>query len=153
MRLPTTILLSASLALSLTISACGEGGEQTTAPGGPATAEQKPASRTAAPSPETRRAVAEIEQVKLLLRRALATYRRREGAAAERMVGDAYLEHFELVEHSLEERDKELMESLEVAVSTTIRNKMKQGAAAAEIEGLVVRVERDLDRARGLLLS
>lgn len=152
MRL-TTLVLSAMLVLSVTTSACGEGGDETTTPARTATAEQKPSPGPAAQSAETQRAVAEIGAVKSLLRRALSTYRRGDRAAAERLVGDAYLEHFELVEHPLEERDKELMENLEVTISTTIRNQMKQGAAVAEIERLVTQAERDLDRARSLLLT
>jgi hypothetical protein len=153
MRPTTTLLLSAMLALSLTISACGEGRGETTSPAGSPAAEQKPGSEAREASADTQRAVAEIGEVKAMLRRALSSYRQGDRAAAEKLVGDAYLEHFELVEHPLEERDKELMEKLEVTISTTIRNRMKQGAAVAEIEGLVTQAERDLDRARRLLAS
>ena len=153
MRLPTTLLLTATLVAgaALGISACGEQGGQATSPA--QTAERRTATEPGRANAETRRAVAEIGQVESLLRRALATYRRGERAAAERLVGDAYLEHFELVEHPLEERDRELMEKLEVGISTTIRNRMKQGAPPAEIERLVDQTARDLDQARRLLAS
>jgi hypothetical protein len=73
--------------------------------------------------------------------------------AAEKTVGDAYLEHFELVEHPLGERDHELMEELEEAIATDLRNDIKAGKSADEIEAKVDAIEADLERAVELLQS
>jgi hypothetical protein len=96
-------------------------------------------------------AAAEIDRIKSLLDDALAKYVGGDAEAAEEIVGDAYLEHFEKVEHPLEEVDEELMEDLEGTISTEIRTKMKDGAPAAEVEGLIERTKADLDRAKTAL--
>ena len=71
--------------------------------------------------------------------------------AAEETVGDAYLEHFEKVEHPLGEEDHELMEELEEAISTDLRNDIKDGKSADEIQAAVDEIDADLDRAVELL--
>ena len=96
-------------------------------------------------------AAAEIDTIKSMLDDALAKYADGDAEAAEELVGDAYLEHFEEVEHPLEEADEELMEDLEHTISTEIRAKMKDGAPAAEVEQLIVATKADLDRAKAAL--
>lgn len=92
-------------------------------------------------------AVAEIEQIKTMLEDAVGQLRSGDADAAEQTVGDAYLEHFEQVEAPLGERDPELKESLEEAISTDLRNEIKAGKSAAEIEAAVEQIDADLDRA------
>ncbi len=96
-------------------------------------------------------AAAEIDTIKSMLDDALAKYEDGDAEAAEELVGDAYLEHFEEVEHPLEEADEELMEDLEHTISTEIRTKMNDGAPAAEVEQLIVVTKADLDRAKAAL--
>ena len=96
-------------------------------------------------------AAAEIDTIKSMLDDALAKYEDGDAEAAEELVGDAYLEHIEEVEHPLEEVDEELMEDLEHTISTEIRTKMKDGAPAAEVEQLIVVTKADLDRAKAAL--
>lgn len=92
-------------------------------------------------------AVTEISEIKAMLDEAVADYRSGRPAAAEQAVGDAYLEHFEDVEDPLGERDHELMEEIEEALATDLRNDMKAGEPAAEIEAAAQEIQRDLDRA------
>ena len=96
-------------------------------------------------------AAAEIDTIKSMLDDALAKYKAGDTEAAEETVGDAYLEHFEDVEHPLEEVDEELMEDLEHTISTDIRTKMKTGAPASEIEQLIEQTKTDLDEAKSKL--
>jgi hypothetical protein len=96
-------------------------------------------------------AVAEISEVRDRLDHALEEYREGEADEAEEIVGDAYLEHFEKVEHPLGERDHELMEEIELLVSTTIRNRIKDGVPVATVEKLVDEAKTKLDRAEALL--
>jgi hypothetical protein len=96
-------------------------------------------------------AVTEIDEIKKLLATAVVQVRRGDGDAAEETVGDAYLDHFEQVEGPLGERDHELMEELEEAISTDLRNDIKDGKAVDEIEDAVDEIEDDLDRAVELL--
>ncbi len=96
-------------------------------------------------------AVTEIGEIETLLDRAVEEYRSGDADAAEETVGDAYLEHFEKVEHPLEEIDHEFMEELEHTISTTIRERIKQGAPADEVAQLVAETKRDLGRAEDLL--
>ena len=92
-------------------------------------------------------AVAEIDEIKSLLATAVRQVRAGDADAAEETVGDAYLEHFETVEGPLGERDHELMEELEEAISTDLRNDIKDGRPAAEIDDAVDEIDADLDRA------
>jgi predicted lipid-binding transport protein (Tim44 family) len=96
-------------------------------------------------------AAAEIDTIKSMLDDALAKYEDGDAEAAEELVGDAYLEHFEEVEHPLEEVDEELMEDLEHTISTEIREKLKAGAPAAEVAQLIAATKADLDRAKAAL--
>jgi hypothetical protein len=96
----------------------------------------------------SKEAVAEIDEVKTLLDQALTDYRNGETKAADTKVGDAYLEHFEKVEHPLGERDHELNEELEERISTDIRTKMKEGSPASDVAALVDETKADLDTAK-----
>jgi hypothetical protein len=96
-------------------------------------------------------AVTEIEEIKTMLATAVDQVRAGDANAAEETVGDAYLEHFEHVEHPLGEEDHELMEELEEAISTDLRNDIKDGKSADEIEAAVTEITTDLDRAMELL--
>ena len=98
-------------------------------------------------------AVAEIGEIKTLLATAVDQVRAGDADAAEETVGDAYLEHFESVEGPLGERDHDLMEALEEAISTDLRNDIKDGKGADEIETTVNQIEADLERAVEVLQS
>ena len=96
-------------------------------------------------------ATAEIATIETMLDTAVAQYRRGQVRAADRTVGDAYLEHFEHVEDPLGERDHELMEALEHRIATEIRDRMKDRAPNAEVAALVADTKRDLDAAAAAL--
>ena len=96
-------------------------------------------------------AAAEIDEIKRMLDESLAQYQGGDQEAADTTVGDAYLEHFEKVEHPLEEQDHELMEDLEHRISTEIRDEMKEGASADEVAALVEETKADLDTAKAKL--
>ena len=96
-------------------------------------------------------AAAEIDEIKRMLDEGLAQYQDGDTKAADTTVGDAYLEHFEKVEHALEEQDHELMEDLEHRISTEIRDEMKEGASADEVAALVEQTKADLDTAKAKL--
>ena len=96
-------------------------------------------------------AAAEIDEIKRMLDEGLAQYQDGNQEAADTTVGDAYLEHFEKVEHPLEEQDHELMEDLEHRISTEIRDEMKEGASADEVAALVEETKADLDTAKAKL--
>jgi hypothetical protein len=92
-------------------------------------------------------AVAEIETIRGMLDEAAREYEAGNTDEAEDTVGNAYLEHFEKVEDPLGERDHEQMEELEERISTEIRDRMKAGAPASEIESLIAETKRELARA------
>jgi hypothetical protein len=98
-------------------------------------------------------AVAEIEEIKTMLATAVDQVDDGDAAAAEETVGDAYLEHFEHVEGPLGEKDHEFMEELEEAISTDLRNDIKDGKPATEIQAEVDEINANLDRAVELLQS
>jgi hypothetical protein len=124
----TLVLLALVLgAAALTGAACGSSEENESSPA---------------------EAVAEIDQIKMLLDDGLAQYREGDKEAADTTVGDAYLEHFEKVEDPLGERDHEFMEELEHRISTEIRDKMKANAPAGEVAQLIDDTKADLDTAK-----
>lgn len=92
-------------------------------------------------------AVTEIETIKMLLATAVDQVRSGDMDAAEETVGTAYLEHFEDVEAPLGERDDELMEKLEEAISTELRNDIKDGKSADEIRTKVDEIDANLNKA------
>jgi len=92
-------------------------------------------------------AIAEIATIRKALDDAVDQVRTGDTDAADTTVGDAYLEHFEHVEDPLGERDHDLMEELEEAISTDLRNQIKAGEDAAAIEASVAEIKSDLDRA------
>lgn len=138
----TFLLLIVLLGLvALTVTACGSDDDSspaaaTTTEEGLITAEE---------------AAAEIDEIKRMLDEGLAQYQDGDQEGADTTVGDAYLEHFEQVEHPLEEQDHELMEDLEHRISTEIRDEMKEGASADEVAALVDETKADLDTAKAKL--
>jgi hypothetical protein len=104
-------------------------------------------------SASTAKAPAEIATIKRMLDEALAQYRRGAAKAADRTVGDAYLDHFEALEEPLDSRDHELMEKLEHRISTEIRDEMRHRASATTIAATVAETKRELDRAAAALGS
>ncbi len=133
MRRLSSVLLILFAGLALAVAGCGGDDE----------AEEE----SATPA----EAVAEIEEIKTMLGTAVDQVRDGDADAAEETVGDAYLEHFEKVEHPLGEEDHELMEELEEAISTDLRNDIKDGKSADEIQAAVDEIDADLDRAVELL--
>jgi hypothetical protein len=142
----TLLLLIVLLGLvALTVTACGSDDDSS------------PSAATATEEGEeegeitAEEAAAEIDEIKRMLDEGLAQYQDGDQEAADTTVGDAYLEHFEKVEHSLEERDHELMEELEHRISTEIRDEMKEGASADEVAALVEQTKTELDTAKAKL--
>jgi hypothetical protein len=123
----TTLALGSALALV----ACGE--DKKAAAGG------RPAGAT--------KAIAEIGQTRIALDNGLAAFKAGDEARAQELVSEGYVEHFEAVEGPLEKVDHDLKEKLEETIAMAIRDKMKRGAPAAEVEALVGRAKADLTTA------
>ena len=98
-----------------------------------------------------REAITEITEVREGLDAGLVAYRKGDAEKGDELVGDAYLEHFELVEAPLEERDAELNEELEVLISTTIRDAIKDGKPVKQVARLVDEANQGLDKAESEL--
>ena len=96
-------------------------------------------------------ALREISEVRKGLEQAVSTYKSGDKAAADEQVGDTYLQHFELVEGPLDEADHELNESLEDGIREELREKIKAGASAAEIDELHREIVTNLDKAETAL--
>lgn len=98
-------------------------------------------------------ALVELGKVRSGLATALVTYKAGDKAEADKQVGDAYLEHFELVEGPLEQVDHELNEELEDGIREELRGQMQAGAPAAKVEQLVEQLDGKLEEAAGALQS
>jgi hypothetical protein len=96
-------------------------------------------------------AIAEIGEVRKLLAQVVVKIREGDRAAAEKLAGDAYLEHFEKVEGPLGEKDHELMEEIEEQIATELRDEIKSGASTAQIAALVAKIQVGLVKAEALL--
>jgi DNA anti-recombination protein RmuC len=96
-------------------------------------------------------AIVQIGEVRTGLAAALAAYRAGDAEKADELVGDAYLEHFELVEAPLEERDEELNEELEELIRTEIRQEIEDDARVSAVAALVREANAELDQAEKAL--
>jgi hypothetical protein len=134
---PRPIALAASLAVLALIAGCGDGDSSTS--------EHEEATAT------PQKAIAEIALVRAGIAAGLAAYEEGDAKKADELIGDAYLEHFEVVEGPLGESDEELNEELEFLISTEIRQEIKQGAKPAEVAALVEEANRQLDQAEKAL--
>jgi hypothetical protein len=132
------------LSISLAVAAVG-----VAACGGDDSDEGSEAAEQAAVTPE--KAIAEIGAVRSGIDRAVATYEEGDKAAGAELVGETYLQHFELVEVPLEDADPELNEELEEQIREELAGEMEAGAQASEIEPLVSEIERGLDEAERTL--
>ncbi len=137
-RFSRGMYLATTLAGLALVAGCGDGDSSTTEEAHEATA-----------TPQT--ALAEIGPVRAGLAAGLAAYRAGDAEKADRLVGDAYLEHFELVEAPLEERDEELNEELEELIRTEIREEIKAGGEASDVAALVAEANHELDEAERAL--
>jgi hypothetical protein len=93
----------------------------------------------------------EISEVNRLLDESLAAYRAGNAVEAERLAGDAYLEHFEYVEDPLGEKDHDLMESIEHLIRDDLRAAIRDGKPVAEIEAMITKAKADLATGEALL--
>jgi hypothetical protein len=134
------ILATVIAAAALGLVACGGGG------GG-----DDEAAEAANVTPT--QAVTEIAAVRKALDDGLAALQSGDRTKADDIVSDGYLEHFEKVEGPLEEVDGELKEELEDAINGDIRDQIKDGASAADVEKLVDQAKQDLDEAETKLKS
>jgi hypothetical protein len=137
---PRTIAIAVPLAAAALIAGCGDDGSS-------ASAEKEEHEAAATPQ----KAIAEIGQVRAGLAAGLAAYRQGDAGKADELVGDAYLEHFELVEAPLEQRDEELNEELEELIREELRQEIKRGAEESEVARLVREANRELDEAEKAL--
>src|SRR3954465_6191172 len=76
----------------------------------------------------------EVGQTRAALKAALQTYKDGDAAGAQEQVAEAYVSHFEEVEKPLEDKNPELKEELEHAISDDLRADMKAGRSPAAIE-------------------
>lgn len=97
------------------------------------------------------KAIGEITQVRIGLGAGLAAYQQGEAEKADQLVGDAYLEHFELVEGPLEARDEELSEELEELIREEIRAEIQDGAKPSQVAKLVEEANHGLNEAEKAL--
>jgi hypothetical protein len=130
--MPLRPLLTASvLACSLALVACGSESKSESAA---ATEEQ------ATPA----QAIAEIAEVRTALDAAVVAVKAGKADEADQLVSEGYLQHFEKVEGPLDKVDHELNEKLEDTIREELRDKIKSGASAAEVEKLVSGIKADL---------
>ena len=131
--------LAASLAAVALLAGCGDGDSSST----------EKEEHEAAVTPQ--KAIAEIAFVRAGLAAGLAAYKQGDAEKADELIGDAYLEHFELVEGPLEERDEELNEELEELIREEIRGEIKDGIKASDVAALVAEANAGLSDAEKAL--
>jgi hypothetical protein len=93
------------------------------------------------------KAIAEIGPTRTALDQGLAAFKAGDKARAQELVSEGYVEHFEAVEGPLEQVDHDLKEKLEETIAMGIRDKIRHGAPAAEVEALVGQAKADLTTA------
>ncbi len=135
------LLLAALLSLGLVTAGCGDDSDDTD--------EAAEEAEETALTPDE--AIGEIALVRKGIEEGLAAYEAGDAATAETLVGDAYLEHFELVEPPLEEADEELNEELEVLIRETLTGAIAAGEPVKDVEKLVDEANSGLDEAEAAL--
>lgn len=130
-----TLLPAFALSGALALAACGSD-QHSESEGGQVTPEQ---------------ARAEIAPIQTALDATVAAVKRGDAKQADEILSSAYVDHFETVEGPLEKVDAELKESLETTLSTTLRDKVKAGAAPSAVQALADRAKADLDSAAAKL--
>jgi high-affinity iron transporter len=138
------LLIAALLSLGLVSAGCGDDSNDTD----DAAEEAEEAEETALTPDE---AIGEIALVRKGIDEGLTAYEAGDAATAETLVGDAYLEHFELVEPPLEDADEELNEELEVLIRETLTGAIAAGEPVKDVEKLVDEVNSGLDEAEAAL--
>jgi hypothetical protein len=136
-RFSRPLSLAAALTTLALVAGCGDD----------SSGEEREEHATATPQ----KAIAEIGEVRQGLAAGLTAYRQGDAEKADALVGDAYLEHFELVEAPLEQRDEELNEELEELIREEIRGEIKDGAKVSEVAALIAKANRELDEAEEAL--
>ena len=96
-------------------------------------------------------ALREVGETRDALKSALATYKDGDAASAQEQVAEAYVSHFEEVEGPLEDKNEELNEDLEHAISDDLRQSMKAGKPVAAVERQINEILADLDKAEAAL--
>jgi hypothetical protein len=135
------LLLAALLSVGLLAAGCGDDSDDSE--------EAAEEAEETALSPEE--AIAEIAVIRKMLDDGLAAYEDGDQAAAEELVTDAYLEHFELVEGPLEEADEELNEELEVLIREELGGAVAAGDPAKDVKALVNEAQTGLVEAEAAL--
>src|SRR3954447_10312135 len=129
-------LLTCAVSSGFALAACGSDEKSSE----PSSEESTPAT-----------AFAEITQVKAGLDMAVEQVRSGDTTAAVETVSDTYVDHFEKVEDPLGKVDHELNEELEEGISTELRDEIKNGASAAQVQKHVDKLKADLDSAAAKL--
>lgn len=130
---PILTLLAVSASASLV--ACGDDKKSDA---------EKPADRATA--------LREVGETRSGLQAALLAYRKGDRATAEDEVAEAYVSHYEEVEHALEERDEALNEKLEETISGDLRTLVSSpSSTTTEVERAFKAVLADLDKAEAAL--
>jgi ABC-type glycerol-3-phosphate transport system substrate-binding protein len=132
------------LVVALCLSAAAAG---TAACGGDSSSSSAASAGTA---PAAGTALREAGETAAALQTALASYEAGDRAKAEEQVSEAYVSHFEEVEHALEEKDAELKEKLEEAIRTDLRKLVRSDDGAA-VRRAFAAVLADLAKAEALL--
>jgi hypothetical protein len=130
-------LSAAAIGGVIALSACGSD-------------EEKSSDAKAEAETSPQQAIAEIGAVRTALGQAVGQVEEGDKAGADDTVSEAYLQHFEKVEGPLGERDHELNEELEEALSHELRDKIKTGSPK-DVEALVKQIEGDLTTAEAKL--
>lgn len=138
-RFATSMAMAASLAAVALFAGCGDSGSSSS------TEESEHEAATPA------KAIAEIGRVRLGLAAGLAAYKQGNAEKADELIGNAYLEHFELVEGPLGESNEELNEELEDLIREELRNEVQAGADVAEVEALISEANQQLNKAEKAL--
>ena len=145
MRRLALVLLLLLAAFALVGAGCGSDDDEPSAAATATTTSDEGEEAEEAATPAE--AVQEIAAIKVLLARAVTEVDAGDRDKADTTVGDAYLEHFEHVEAPLGDRDHDLMEELEEAISTDLRDQIKDGDDVGSIRSSVDEIGEQLDDA------
>jgi hypothetical protein len=100
------------------------------------------------PSIEPRKVIAEIRNI---LNQTIQEYKRQNYNEAETLAIRAYLDNYEFIENAIAEKDKALMQNIEVMLREQLRQMIQNKVSIEELQQHIDKINSNLDQAEKLL--
>ena len=94
-----------------------------------------------------------IAEIRNILNQTIQEYRQQNYNEAKTLAISAYLDNFEYIENLLGEKDKSLMQNIEVMLREQLRQMIQNKVSSEELQQHIDKINSNLDQAEKLLSS